>query len=369
VALTSRPPFRVAIVSGLTTLLVACGGASVATAPLATPAPAVVGATAPVESSSAIQRTLGNQTFAATNANGSGTIPMFAATPVVALHAGVNRVVVIVHGETRDAGTYYNDVAAAAGMAGASAATAFIVAPQFLNTSDVDESRNAAVLPSTTLGWKVDEYSDGKDAEKPAQISAFDVLDNLIASFTNRSNYPNLQTIVIAGHSGGAQLVGRYAIVGNGFAAAVSGGYDVRFVVASPSSFLYFDATRPSGSSFAAGNAGACPAFDSWRYGLTSAPRYVGSPNATALWHRYAGENVTYLSGSLDTDAHGSIDQSCGAEAEGVDRVDRAHKYYAYLTFLNGGTAVQSTYTVTGVGHNDLDMLTSAAAVTALFGP
>jgi len=357
----------------LATLIGGCAGSSGRAAAIAaataSPTLAAVGVGAPGESSSAIQHTLGNQTFTATNVNGTGTIPVFAASAVVAPHPGITRVVVIVHGEQRDAGQYYDDVTDAATDAGAEANGAFIVAPQFLNTTDVDDPQNAATLPSTTLGWRVDEYSDGKDAQIPAAVSAFDVLDDLVAAFTNRADYPNLQTIVIAGHSGGAQLVGRYAIVGTGYESAIGAGYAVRFVVASPSSFLYFDADRPRHGSYEPGNATACPTFNSWRYGFGSAPRYVGGADPSQLWQRFVGLNVTYLSGPRDTKRNGSIDQSCGAEDEGVDRIDRALKYYGYLTFRNGGTPIQLEHVVQGVGHDDHAMLTSAPAIAALFGP
>ena len=243
-----------------------------------------------------------------------------------------------------------------------------MIALQFLNTMDVRDPGNN--LPATILGWKVDEYSDGKDAETPAPLSAFDVLDSLVASFTNRSLYPNLQTIVLAGHSGGAQLVTRYDIVGTGFATATAAGYDVRFVVVSPSSYLYFDNARPAkGGSFAPGSATACPAFDRGATDLTGAPRYVGTPSPATLFAQYAGENVTFISGSLDTDATGSIDQGCGAEDQGIDRVTRANNYFAYLAFHNGGTPIHSAVTVNGVGHSDTQMLVTPQAVAALFGP
>ncbi|HEV8021770.1 MAG TPA: hypothetical protein VGP41_10930 [Candidatus Lustribacter sp.] len=347
----------------------ACGGGSVAsaiTASVALPAPLVVGAGAPTESSSAIQHTIGDGRFTTTTAQGTGTIPYFSSLPLASAHPGITRVVVIVHGEQRDAGEYFNDVTTAQAIAGADA-TALVIAPQFLNTMDVDDPRNN--LPATILGWRVDEYSDGKDAQTPSPLSAFDVLDALVGSFTNRGIYPDLHTIVLAGHSGGAQLITRYAIVGTGFAAAATAGYDVRFVVVSPSSYLYFDSLRPAGAGFAPADANACPAFNSWRYGFTGAPRYVGTPNAAALFAQYATENVTFISGSLDTDRDGSIDQSCGAEDEGIDRVTRANNYFAYLTFHNGGTPIQAAVTVTGIGHSDSQMLVSPPAVAALFGP
>lgn len=345
-----------------------CGGGSAA-APFATATPALltVGAGAPAESSSAIQHTIGDGRFSVTNAQGSGTIPYFSSLPLSAVHTGITRIVVIVHGEQRDAGEYFNDVTTAQGLAGATT-TALVIAPQFLNTMDVRDPGNN--LPATILGWRVDEYSDGKDAETPAPLSAFDVLDSLVASFMNRALYPNLKTIVLAGHSGGAQLITRYDIVGTGFAAATTAGYDVRFVVVSPSSYLYFDNIRPAGhGTFAPGDASACPSFNSWRYGFTSAPRYVGTPNPATVFAQYATENVTFLSGSLDTDPSGSIDQGCGAEDQGVDRVTRANNYFSYLAFHNGGTPVHSAVTVDGVGHSDSQMLVTPQAVAALFGP
>lgn len=347
----------------------ACGGGSVAaatTASLGVPAPLVVGAGAPTESSSAIQRTIGDGRFAVTTAQGTGTIPYFSSLPLGAAHPGISRVVVIVHGEQRDAGEYFNDVTTAQAIAGANA-TALVIAPQFLNTMDVEDPSNN--LPATILGWRVDEYSDGKDAQTPNPLSAFDVLDALVASFTNRAIYPDLHTLVLAGHSGGAQLITRYSIVGTGFAAAATAGYDVRFIVVSPSSYLYFDDLRPANGTFTPGDANPCPTFNSWRYGFTGTPRYVGVPDADLLFAQYKAEKVTFISGSLDTDPKGSIDQSCSAEDEGIDRVTRANNYFAYLAFHNGGRQIQTAVTVNGIGHSDSQMLVSQQAVAALFGP
>ena len=273
---------------------------------------------------------------------GTGTIPYFSSLALGAVHTGITRVVVIVHGEQRDAGEYFNDVTTAQGLAGANA-TALVIAPQFLNTMDVRDPGNN--LPATILGWRVrTNTATAKTPKRRRRLSAFDVLDALVSSFTNRTLYPNLQTIVLAGHSGGAQLITRYDIVGTGFAAATSAGYGLRFVVVSPSSYLYFDNVRPSaGGSFAPGNAAACPAFEFVAlHGFAGAPRYVGTPNPATLFARYAAENVTFISGSLDTDRDGSIDQSCGAEDQGVDRVTRANSYFAYLPAVSTTAARRS---------------------------
>jgi hypothetical protein len=331
------------------------------------PAPtlAVVGS-APGESSSAIQHTIGPDRWTVTTAAGSGTVPVFDSAPLAGAHAGITRVVLIVHGETRDAGQYYDDVETGA-VATGSTATALVVAPQFLNTKDVRDSSNA--LPATTLGWHVDQYSDGDDAETPAAISSFEVLDALVASFTDRTAYPALHVIVLAGHSGGAQLMQRYAVVGRAFGAARAAGYDVRFVIASPSSFLYFDAERPRRNGGFGPGGSNCPTFNDWRFGFNAPPRYVGTPSPAALWNAYQGQNVTYFSGSNDIDAHGSIDQSCMAEEQGATRVARASNYLAYLAHRYRNPWPQPLVTVVGVGHSDQQMLTSPQAERALFGP
>jgi hypothetical protein len=45
-------------------------------------------------------------------------------------------------------------------------------------------------------------------------VSTFEALDQVLLWFANRDNFPILNEIVIAGHSMGAQMVQRYAVVG-----------------------------------------------------------------------------------------------------------------------------------------------------------
>ena len=74
---------------------------------------------------------------------------------------------------------------------------------------------------------------------RPAPLSAFDALDTLLAKLGDRAILPTLSQIVLAGFSAGGQLVQRYAAVGKG------SDIDLRYVVGSPSSFLYFGDARP----------------------------------------------------------------------------------------------------------------------------
>jgi hypothetical protein len=74
----------------------------------------------------------------------------------------------------------------------------------------------------------------------------------------DRSLFPNLKAVVLAGHSGGGQLVQRYAVVGKAAAALTSTGIHLRYVVANPSSYLYFSDERPS-------RGGGCRDFKHWK--------------------------------------------------------------------------------------------------------
>lgn len=77
-------------------------------------------------------------------------------------------------------------------------------------------------------------------------ISSFSILDHMLAILTSRKLYPRMNKISYVGHSAGAQMVQRYAIMS---VLASLWNLDeevyVEFVVANPSSYTYLDQTRP----------------------------------------------------------------------------------------------------------------------------
>ena len=160
-------------------------------------------------------------------------------------------------------------------------------------------------------------------------------------------------------------MVQRYAIAGHAAAALAAAGIAVRYVVANPSSYAYFDATRPVPPV-----ATSCPRFNDWKYGMAHRPPYLVDPATQMLEADYAARDVIYLVGELDTNpAHPALDRSCMAEAEGPTRLDRAHNYYAALQARDGEQLRQRLIGVPGVGHDGDAMFTSPAGLAALFGP
>ena len=145
----------------------------------------------------------------------------------------------------------------------------------------------------------------------------------------------------------------------------------LRFVIANPSSWVYFDSLRPQpDGGFAFADHTACPDVDEWKYGMRKLPRYAAAMlDAGALERRYVEREVVYLAGELDCDpAHAALDRSCAANAQGPHRLARARAYYAYLRARHPQLR-HTWFEVPGAGHNAEAMFLSEAGIRALFGP
>jgi pimeloyl-ACP methyl ester carboxylesterase len=192
--------------------------------------------------------------------DGKGELPIYADHAIEAASPDVTKVLIIIHGTLRNADAYYAAGEELLAKAGDLADGTMVVAPQFLIGPDVDAfSLNAQTLAWTQNGWK-----GGEAARQPAPISSFAALDALLKHFADRRLYPSLKTIVVMGHSAGAQLVQRYAVAAREIEDLTSAGISVRYLVANPSSYLYFDNERPALQDQQAGLA-SCPKATQWR--------------------------------------------------------------------------------------------------------
>lgn len=325
-------------------------------------------------------------------AAGEATIPLYSSADLSKSHPDIKRALIVLHGRLRDADRYFELAQRATGASGASADTV-VIAPQMLSNADAARHDVAASVPR----WKADGWMGGEPAKAPVAMSSFEVIDGIVAQLADRAKFPKLERIVIAGHSGGAQFVQRYAVVGRadqvltaaGLQPFIDGSNDtavgaapvmrVRYVIANPSSYVYFDATRPVPASH-------CREADHWRYGMNDFVPYVtqqaatakGAPGnaavgglAVALERRYLGRRVIYLSGGNDVDPnHSALDKSCMAEAQGANRLDRSRNYFAHVqkhAVQQAVTLRHSRAEVPGVAHDADRMFNSACGKAALF--
>ena len=272
----------------------------------------------------------------------------------------VQRALIVIHGRLRNAQTYLHSAEQAASQAG-QLSTTLVIAPQFLNESD--GTRNA--LSDSVLRWHANDWMAGDPAVSPAPLSSYAALDQILERLSDRKRFPALREVVIAGHSGGAQVVQRYALTTQADKALQADGIKVRYVVANPSSYAYFNAQRPI-PTFDAAN---CPGFNTWKYGLKELPAYAEGQKHRQLEQAYVERDMTYLLGARDTDPnHPALDKSCEAEAQGAFRLERGKNYFEYLTLRHPQGLNQRLVEVPGVGHNGDQMFTSPEGQKALFG-
>ena len=272
----------------------------------------------------------------------------------------VQRALIVIHGRLRNAQTYLHSAEQAATQAG-QLSTTLIIAPQFLNESD--GGRHA--LQGNVLRWHANDWMAGEPAVSPTPVSSYAALDQILQRLGDRKRFPDLREVVIAGHSGGAQVVQRYALTTEADKSLESEGIKVRYVIANPSSYAYFNAQRP----VAGFDPATCPGFNTWKYGLKDLPAYAKGQKPASLEQAYTRRDITYLLGAQDTDPNQpALDKSCEAEAQGAYRLIRGHNYFDYLSQRHPQGLNQRLVEVPGVGHNGDQMFTSPEGQKALFG-
>ncbi|WP_168233280.1 alpha/beta hydrolase [Pseudomonas veronii] len=269
----------------------------------------------------------------------------------------VTRALIIVHGRLRNAQTYLQSGEDAAEHAGVGATT-LVIAPQFLNDSDVKRNH----LDNQVLRWRGNDWMAGKPSVGPGAVSSFGALDQIIKHLGNRTLFPALKEIVVAGHSGGGQVVQRFALTGHDHPALHTEGIRLRYVVANPSSYAYFSPQRPVKF-----NVADCPGFNDWKYGMQHLPAYAEGQGVEQLERAYVSRDITYLLGQQDTDPnHPALDKSCEAQTQGAYRLIRGHNYFDYLKQRHPQLS-QTLVEVPGVGHDGDGMFTSPEGQKVLF--
>ena len=306
---------------------------------------------------------------------GEALVPAYTSCDVSKVQSHIKRAVIVVHGRLRDADKYF-DLSMHAAKASSALTDTLIIAPQILINADT--ARND--LTPNFARWTSEAWLGGDVGKAPFAISSFEVLDGIIALLSDRSRFPNLERIVVAAHSGGAQFVQRYAVVGRADQVLTAAGLQpyadgievasgknnvmrVRYVVANPSSYVYFDSARPKPVE-------KCSEFNHWRYGLIDPVPYVRG-DFKAMEQRYLTRRVIYMSGSNDIDPnHAALDKTCMGETQGANRLERGANYFAHVqkrAKFQGVTLRHTRIEVPGVAHDADRMFNSVCGMSALF--
>lgn len=280
----------------------------------------------------------------------------------------IKRAVIALHGSGRTAGSYYTRMLDAAKMETNNLDSLLIVSPQFIIEEDlIGFALDEEHLYWSSSGWRIGFTSSDEDSNpRPERVSSFTVMDSL---FVKLSEYPNLKTIVLSGHSAGGQFVNRYAASSLIPDALIAKGIKVSFIVNNPGSYVYMDDKRkvpgtektfevPSSSLVS-----NCPEYNEYKYGLEGLPFYLREVGGSSSIHTTLPKRrVTYLIGQNDNDPNfPGFDDSCEVQFQGRDRFERAINYFDHLIDFFG-PSIQNTQkirVVPGVGHSSRDMFQS----------
>ena len=302
---------------------------------------------------------------------------------------------IAVHGHSRDANKSFNAALLAVKQAGANNQV-LVVAPLYqINIAEAGKCQTAGVpvAQAGDLLWTCNSWFSGGAATHATgqSISSFAAMDALFIEL--KQHWPSLKTITLSGFSAGAQMVQRYI----SFAALPPQGVALRFVVAAPGTWLYFDPVRPqllragtaadwtqcSGGTNNLGDCtldfkpvedSVCPGSNRWKYGMQDMPRQLLSgTDLPALRSRYAQADVSYLEGAGDTGeargtAYNILDKSCAAQAQGPYRLQRGLAYAEYDRQTLAPAKKREVIVVPGCAHDVACVFPSAAARATLLG-
>jgi parallel beta-helix repeat protein/predicted outer membrane repeat protein len=302
--------------------------------------------------------------------------PYSSSRPLYQEDPNVERFLFSIHGVGSDAEMYLNRGLDAAKKTPSALNKTLVIAPQFLTTDDYGAS-----IPPGTLYWGSSRFWGGLSiaaADLGAQVSSFIVLEQILEHVSDPALFPNVKVIVLAGHSGGGQMVNRFA-ASNQFDNKVAKPLCIhmRYVVMNPSSYVYFSSERvvpettdkfeiPSSETV-----NFCSHYNNYGYGLESLwfP-YLSEIGADTIRLQYPERNVIYLLGSEDNDPNSDgLDRSCAAMLQGNHRLERGTIYFNYLQYYYGDIILdnQTLQVVPDAGHSGRAMMTSDIGIKYLF--
>ena len=283
--------------------------------------------------------------------------------PLNARNDRIRRALVIVHGSDRDAQGYFEIGIAAARLAGALDDTV-VISPRFAARDGVTCSDRLAAeevnWPCEGNSWRSGGVAAG------TTLASFDLADEILRRAGDRSVFPNLQVVVVTGHSAGGQFVTRYEMANRVHDTL---GIQLRYVVANPSSYAYPDSTRPATVKgkidFRQFKGRSCESYNRWPYGLDERSGYAKTATVDELRKQLIERPTTYLLGGRDVRPVDGFDASCAAMAQGATRLARGRAFAAYVNQRLGARHVVKI--VPDCGHDAVCMFTADSALDVLF--
>ena len=242
--------------------------------------------------------------------------------------------IISLHGDGRNADEHFNIISEAAITAGVQDST-ILIAPMYPFQDDIVQySLGDDVLYWSDIDWNAGDLSRNTQTNpRPFRISSFSTMDTIYHRLI--TNNPNLEKIVLTGHSAGSQMVVRYAAGGGAQTLTQGEEINVVFVPTNTPSFLYFDDNRVvnQGADIFDFGPTDCGSASQYKYGLENLNQYMDAVGENNIIENYKLSNVVYLVGQYD---FGGQTNTCARMVQGGSRLIRTHVYFSYIGYFYG---------------------------------
>lgn len=318
-----------------------------------------------------------NVSISTADGTGSGIMPHYITsnynTPEL-----VKRAIIVLPGQPRDAWTYANLMLNARSVVagnrpewGISNDSVLILAPVFMSGRDM----SAGAGQSGEISFAGEQWQSGGSALTPESVrhrlSSYDVLDFFVDQLFDKKQYPNLNQVVVAGHSLGGQTVARYALL------KPRKRYDanMRFWTANAGSFAWLNEERPYPGINNTCQLNAHNAYNQWPFGIAGDVRRIPAyarpdvqMNSSFVIDRYLSRSVHYAFGLLD---EGPGTTACAAQWQDANHLDRGSNYVAAFQQLpqsgNKFPAMHTADFIANVSHQPFAMYSSNISLQRIF--
>ena len=206
----------------------------------------------------------------------------------------VARAIILVHGSSLNPSVYLDTTKALAQDYGVLLNTVDIIAPHFMTQKNW---AHYSVLDHRYHYWNGGNWKHGDKSN--LGVSSFAVVDHIIGHLLK--NRPNLEHILVAGQSAGAQFVSKYAL---GTDVRLRRRSDnvlvgIRFWSANAQNYMFPDSWRP----FSTAN---CSRYNDYFRGIDKRNDYMGSLSASELLHNAIHRKIYWTVGEDDDDTVGN---------------------------------------------------------------
>ncbi|MEZ4943348.1 MAG: Ig-like domain-containing protein [Saprospiraceae bacterium] len=288
--------------------------------------------------------------------NGAGTafnFDFYSSYPIFLDNARwekLKNVVIVTHGQNRDADNYYAYLMTTLRNENLDGST-ILIAPFFKNTADAQAG---------DLYWSDNGWREGQNANTAAAgISAFAVIDAILARLADKDHFPVLKNVVVTGHSSGALFTHAYAAANK--SEPLYPDLDFTYIVANSQYFYYPDDVRYDENSGQFVTPAGCTAFNHWPLGFVNPPPYLAGVTEATVDQQIVGRRVTYLLGMADTATGGTLNTAdCEAVLLGANRFKRGEHIFSLMETNYPGVHNSQKLEVSGVGHDAQGMYQSA---------